>query len=122
MKRGGDIPDGRGKVGPVNPADGPAGTIGEWIDRSERPVPAEFRPHLSAGGPVSPDTLLAAAEQEVRGCAAGNPRDRRTAFSLLAADAYVTCACALAIEEGAEVPALAETARRVAQGWWEYLR
>lgn len=97
-------------------------TIGEWIDRSERPVPAEFRPHLSAGGPVSPDTLLAAAEREVSGCAAGNPRDRRTAFSLLAADAYVTCACALAIVEGAEVPALAKTARRVAHGWWEYLR
>ncbi len=122
MKGGGDMGDGRGGAGGFAAEDGMTVSIGEWIDRSERPVPAEFRPHLSAGGPVSPDTLLAAAEREVSGCAAGNPRDRRTAFSLLAADAYVTYACALAIVEGAEVPALARTARRVAHGWWGYLR
>ena len=94
-------------------------TIGEWIDGRKRPVPAEFRPHLSAGGPVSPDALLKAAEQEVAGSAAGNPRDRSAAFTLLAADAYVTYACALAMMEDADASALKETARRVAHGWWD---
>ena len=101
----------------------PADTsIGDWIDRRARPVPAELRPHLSATGPVSPDALLAAAEREVEGCAPGNPRDREAAFELLAADAYVTYACALATERGADASTLRGIARRVAHGWWERLR
>ncbi|MDE2654817.1 MAG: hypothetical protein F4087_06280 [Gemmatimonadetes bacterium] len=96
-------------------------TIGQWIDGRERAVPDEFRPHLSAGGPVSPDALLAAAEREVTGCAVENPRDRSAAFTLLAADAYVTYACALMIVEGAGASTLKGTAQRVARGWWDNL-
>lgn len=96
-------------------------TIGQWIDGRERAVPNEFRPHLSAGGPVSPDTLLAAAEREVTGCAVENPRDRRAAFTLLAADAYVTYACELAMMQDADAATLKGTAQRVAHGWWDSL-
>lgn len=97
-------------------------TIGDWIDRRERPVPHEFRDHLSVAGPASPDTLLTAAEREITGCTVQNPRDLGAAFSLLAADAYVTYACALAMMEDADASTLTETARRVAYGWWEQLR
>ena len=105
----------------VDTVDGPGMTIGEWIDRRERPVPPEFRPHLSASGPVSSDALLAAAERRVTGCGVENARDRRAAFSLLAADAYVTYACTLAMMEDTDASTLRGTARRVARGWWESL-
>lgn len=97
-------------------------TISEWIDRREHAVPAQFRPWLAADGPVSRDSLLDAAGQELKKCAAHSPRDRRAAFHLLAADAYVTYACMLDLTEGADGHALEEVARRVAQGWWERLR
>ena len=97
-------------------------TIGEWIDGRERPVPVEFRPHLSAGDPVSPEALLTAAEREVSGCAVESPRDRSAAFTLLAADAYVTYACTLAMMEDADASTLRGAARRVAHGWWDHLR
>ncbi len=92
--------------------------IPAWIGRQGCQVPAEFRPRLLANGPVSPDALLAAAEREVACCAAGDPGDREAAFSLLAADAYVTYACQLALEDGADASRLMEMAQRVAQGWW----
>ncbi|MCY4572048.1 MAG: hypothetical protein OXF01_04535 [Gemmatimonadetes bacterium] len=96
-------------------------TIGEWIDGRVRPVPVEFRPHLSVGGPVSPDGLLAAAERKFTDCAVDSPRDRGAAFSLLAADACVTYACTLAMTEDADASTLRGAARRVAHGWWDSL-
>ena len=95
--------------------------IDAWIDRQGRQVPTEFRPRLPATGPVSPDALLAAAELEVACCAAGDPGDRESAFSLLAADAYVTYACQLALVDGADASTLMDMAQRVAQGWWKGL-
>ena len=92
--------------------------IGAWIDRQGRQVPPEFRPRLLATGPVSPGALLAAAEREASSCAAGDPGDRESAFSLLAADAYVTYACQLALVDGADASTLVDMAKRVAHGWW----
>ena len=97
-------------------------TIGEWIDRRVRQVPPEFRPHLTAAGPVSLDALLAAAEREVEVGMAQAPRDRTAAFALLAADAYVTYACEVAIAEGGDGASLGDVVRRVAHGWRERLR
>ncbi len=97
-------------------------TIGEWIDRRERPVPGEFRPLLGAAGTASLHGLLGAAEEEVANCAARAPGDRQAAFHLLAADAYVTYASMLAVVEGAGAEALREAVDRVARGWWERLQ
>lgn len=97
-------------------------TIGEWIDQRERPIPRKFRRSLGAGGPVSLRALIGAAEQEVSKCAPHTPRDREAAFRLLAADAYVTFACVLAVTEGGDAGTLREAARQVARGWWERLR
>ena len=113
--------DGCSMANTVDTADGAVATINEWIDQRERPVPPEFRPHLSADGPVSPDALLTGAEREVTGCAVENPRDRKAAFALLAADAYVTYACTLVMMEDADASTLKGTARRVAHRWWESL-
>ena len=97
-------------------------TIGEWIDRRGRPVPADFRPLLGAAGPVSLDGLLGAAEEEVANCAALATGDRQAAFHLLAADAYVTYASMLAVVESGDAEALREVVGRVARGWWERLQ
>lgn len=97
-------------------------TIDEWMDGQEPAVPAEFRPWLAAAGPLSVDALLDAADSEVTKCAAHSSRDRRAAFHLLAADAYLTYACALGVAQGADGAALGELARRVARRWWERLR
>ncbi len=121
MNGRGDTAHARGEAGTAGAEDGTMVTIGEWIDQRPSPVPSELRPHLSASVPVSPDALLVAAEREVTGCAAGSPRDRRAAFTLLAADAYVTYACALAMMEGADAVMLKRVARRVAHGWRDVL-
>ena len=93
-------------------------TIGEWIDRRERPVPEPLRRHLTADGPVTADTLVGAAEREARACAAGSRRDRDAAFGLLAADAYITYACLwLLLNEGGG-DELKLVAGRVAAAAW----
>ena len=122
MKRSGDLGAGPRRGRTVDRSYRTVMTIGDWIDQRERPVPSEFRSHLSVGGPASPHILLRAAEREITGCTVENPRDLGAAFSLLAADAYVTYACALAMMEDADASRLTETARRVAHGWWEHLR
>lgn len=91
-------------------------TIAEWIDRQDRPVPAAFRSFLNAEGPVSITDLLSAAEAEVLAYATGDMRSRDAGFTLLAADAYLTYACLLAVREGGGV-ALGEITERIAREW-----
>ena len=74
-------------------------TIGEWIDRSGRPVPAPLRRLLEAGGTVSAEALLLAAEREASIGGTGVPRSRAAAFSLLGADSYITYACLWAVRD-----------------------
>ena len=75
-------------------------TIGDWIDGLDRQVPRALRKRLDAQGPVSLEALLDAAEVELRASGVGASPDRSAAFSLLAADAYVTYACLWAMTEG----------------------
>lgn len=91
-------------------------TVGEWIDGCARPVPAAFRGRLNAEGPASLDALLAAAESELRACEGGAALDRASAFSLLAADAYVTYACLWTMTEGAPGD-LGRIAERITREW-----
>ena len=76
-------------------------TIGEWIDSRGGSVPPALRSCLRAEGPVSLEALLDAAMVELRAVERSDPADRATAFSLLAADAYVTYACLWELTEGA---------------------
>lgn len=92
--------------------------IGEWIDRRARPVPPPLRRHLTADGAVSADALLQAAEAEVRSCAAGSRRDRGAAFSLLAADAYITYACLRVVQQDGDCRSLRHITARVASAGW----
>ena len=91
-------------------------TIGAWIDGCGRPLPDAFRGHLTAEGPVSLDALLDAAEAELRACAGGAAPERTAAFSLLAADAYVTYACLWALKEGAPGD-LGRITERITREW-----
>lgn len=93
-------------------------TIGEWIDRCERPVPPRLRRRLTAEGPVSVDALLHAAEAEARDCAARSRRDREAAFTLLAADAYITYACLRVVRKDGDCRALRDITGRVAGAGW----
>lgn len=95
------------KSGPV--------TIGEWIDQREPPVPRAFRPCLEAAGPATPDGFATAAAAAMRACAAKDPRDRAAAFSLLAADAFITYACQMVLLDGGGGRELRRIARRVAE-------
>lgn len=91
-------------------------TIGAWIDGCSRPSPDAFRSHLTADDPVSLDALLDAAQAELGACAGGASPDRTAAFSLLAADAYVTYACLWAVTEGAPGD-LSRITERIAREW-----
>lgn len=91
-------------------------TISEWIDRCGRPVPPDFRSCLDAEGPASLANLLAAAEKEMRAYRAVDPADRRAAFALLAADAYLTYACLRAVRESGGA-GLADITERIAREW-----
>ena len=93
-------------------------TIGEWIDRSGRPVPAAFRRLLDAEGAVSTEALLQAAEGEAPTCSTGVPRDRASAFSLLGADAYITYACLWAVQNGGTSQDLRGMTTQVAEAAW----
>ena len=75
-------------------------TIGEWIDSRGGSVPSALRSRLRAQGEVSLTALLDAAIVELEAVERGDPADRATAFSLLAADAYVTYACLWEVTEG----------------------
>ena len=75
-------------------------TIDEWIDSRGESVPSALRSRLRAQGQVSPTALLDAAVVELEAVERGDPADRTTAFSLLAADAYVTYACLWEVTEG----------------------
>ncbi len=93
-------------------------TIGEWIDRSGRPVPAALRRLLDAEGVVSAERLLQAAEREAPACSTGVPRDQASAFSLLGADAYITYACLWAVQNGGASRDLRGMTTRVAEAGW----
>ena len=94
--------------------------IREWIDRRECPVPPPLLSHLTADASVSADALVEAAERELRTCAAGSSRDHDAAFSLLAADAYITYACLwLVLNDGGAQALSALAARVAAPGWRE---
>ena len=90
--------------------------IGTWIDECSRPLPDALRGHLTADGPVSLDALLDAAEAELHACAGGASPERTAAFSLLAADAYVTYACLWALTEGAPGD-LSRITERITREW-----
>lgn len=75
-------------------------TIGEWIDSRGGSVPSALRSRLRAQAQVSLTALLDAAMVELEAVERSDPADRTTAFSLLAADAYVTYACLWEVTEG----------------------
>ena len=93
-------------------------TIGEWIDRGGRPVPAPLRMSLDARGTVSAEALLRAAERQASIGRTGLPRSRAAAFSLLGADAYITYACLWTVRQGGRSRDLKSMAARVAGGPW----
>lgn len=90
-------------------------TIGEWIDRQQPSVPPAFRPYLESAGPPSPDGFATAAAAAMKTCATKDPKDRAAAFSLLAADAFITYACQRVLLDGGGGPELRRLARRVAE-------
>lgn len=90
-------------------------SIAEWIDERQPPVPPAFRPYLETPGPASPDGFAAAAAVAMKACARMDPNDRAAAFLLLAADAFITYACQLALLNGEGGPELRRLARRVAE-------
>ncbi len=91
--------------------------VGEWIEARNPPVPEAFRPYLQvqAGSPVSLRGFLAAADAGIRACLEGDPKDQAAAFSLLAADAYITYACLWTLSEGGTAEELRKIARRTAE-------
>lgn len=93
-------------------------TIGEWIDRSGRPVPAPLRTLLGAEGTVSAEALLRAAEREASRGGTGLPRSRAAALALLGADAYITYACLWTVRHGGRSQDLKGMATRVAGAGW----
>jgi len=75
---------------------------GDWARGRTPPVPAEFLDLLDVPEPPSPGALTDAACAAMEGALSLPPADRDAAFHLLAADAYLTWACAVALEsEGA---------------------
>lgn len=95
--------------------------IGDWIDAQQPAVPASFRARLQAEGPASPAGFAAAATEALAAMRhPGGPApegDREAAFSLLAADAYLTYACLLALREDDAPAALEEIAATAARQW-----
>ena len=90
-------------------------TIAEWVSQRERRVPDAFRFALRADSPVSRAALVDAAEEALVAC--GDDRDRRAAYALLAADAYITYACLWAVEEEEDLGTLRDVAERVVRAW-----
>ena len=75
-------------------------TIEQWVQGQVPPVPEAFRPALSSAEEATFDGLLNAARTEFERAREGRGRDRDQAFHLLAADAYLTYACAAVLEGG----------------------
>lgn len=90
-------------------------TIAAWIGQRDRSVPGALRIRLRADVPVSLATLLRAGEEEL--AASVRQGGRPAAFSLLAADAYVTYACLWAVLEGEDRAALRQVTERLVRGW-----
>ena len=90
-------------------------TIAEWIGQRDRAVPDALRGRLRANAPVSLAALLRPGEEELT--ASVRERGRPAAFSLLAADAYVTYACLWAVLEGEDHGALRRATERLVRSW-----
>lgn len=90
-------------------------TIAAWIGQRDRSVPDALRVRLRANAPVSLAALLRAGEEELT--ASVHEGGRPAAFSLLAADAYVTYACLWAVLEGEDQRALRRVTERLVRGW-----
>ena len=89
-------------------------TIAEWIGQRDGRVPDALRVRLRANAPVSLAALLHAGGEELT--ASVRERGRPAAFSLLAADAYVTYACLWAVLEGEDHGALRRVTERLVGG------
>ncbi len=81
-------------------------TLDAWLQERRRPVPAAFMPSLDASGPATVDRCTELAVAALDAAQRGDPSDRASAFSLLAADGWLTYACLLALEEQAPQEAL----------------
>ena len=92
--------------------------VREWVDRRTAPVPerllshAAFSRHLTEE-PVSTEALLRAAEAEIVACNPDSARDREAAFSLLAADSYITYACLWTVRESADADDLIRSLEQI---------
>ena len=101
-------------------------TVREWIEGRRRPVPGPLRDHpafqrcLAAGEDgVDVQALVRAAEAEIVRARTGSRRDHEAAFSLLAADAFITYACLWMAEQGdLDAEDLAGLVARVAGADW----
>ena len=106
--------DPRSAVVPRNDA---VSTLRAWLLEREPKIPAALLRHLDgAHSQFSPDelleTLLAEAEKALEDARAGEG-ERRGAFRLLAADAYVTYACEVALEGDDPAARLTQIVERV---------
>ena len=116
--RGRRQPGGKVTARENNPSGAAALTLGEWIDRRERPVPEPLRRHLDADGPVTADAMVSAAERAAQACTAGSRRNRDAAFGLLAADAHITFACLWLVLNDGGIDTLRMITNRVASAAW----
>lgn len=90
-------------------------TIATWIGQRDRNVPDALRVRLRANAPVSLAALLRAGEEELT--ASVHEGGRPAAFSLLAADAYVTYACLWAVLEGEDHRSLRRVTEHLVRSW-----
>ncbi|MCY3612513.1 MAG: hypothetical protein OXH51_13360 [Gemmatimonadetes bacterium] len=90
-------------------------TIAEWVSQRERRVPDAFQFGSRTDVEVSLPALVNAAEEALSAC--GDDHDRRAAYALLAADAYITYACLWAVEEEEDFGTLRDVADRVVRAW-----
>ena len=101
----------------VVPRNADVSTLRAWLLEREPPVPGALLRHLDgAHSRVTPDelldTLLGEAEKALEDARAGEG-ERRGAFRLLAADAYVTYACEVALEGDDPAARLVQVVERV---------
>jgi hypothetical protein len=98
------------------------GTLREWLLEQGPAPPAALVEHPDIGGPAAGEpmappgdrfeAILAEAERALQDACAGRG-ERRGAYRLLAADAYLTWACELALEEDDPAPRLRDIVARV---------
>ena len=92
-----------------------------WLADRLDEVPEELRTwleaeHADGGEPEVTDELIRRGLAALAGAMARPGRDRKAAFRLLAADAYLTYACEAALEDSEPEPALRELVGRIAAG------